>query len=127
MNIIIDETSKNVTINNSEIIIYGMKDKEILITGKFSMKNPYLADCLRMLIVEENSNLEIDSCTKIKISINYRLYMKSYYSELNMYNEYVKYKPKNGHEWYRFPHSFTLRENDKLIIKLDATITDKMS
>ncbi len=118
MNLTINDRSKNVTINTSEIIINGMKNKEILITGKHDIPNSYYADCLRMIIVDENSN-EISPHTKVRIIINSKPYIITHYAEFSMYNEYVKNKLKTCNEWYRFPQSFVLRENDKLIIKLE--------
>ena len=129
INFMIDERNKDiVTINDSEIVINGQKNKIIKIIGMNDVINPNDACTLFMKIIDEN-NKEIQTNSLIKISkiVNGKVESfpsRTFYADVNMYiNVYNEKKelinrPKTNLEWFRFKKSITLNENDKLIIKV---------
>ncbi len=126
MNFIIHDRSKNVTINDKKIVINGIKDKEIKITGTKDVVNYRHADALRVLFIDDNGNeFKLFMTVAITKEINNKiLYIPArlFYADINMYINYYNekkeliYRPKTCDEWYRFKNSFIIQENEQLII-----------
>lgn len=137
MNFTIDDESKNVELNDTEIIINGIKNKEIVINGMNDVPNYRHADTLRMLIIDDDGN-EIETSVIVSIikytnnKISY-IPARIFYADINMYRCYYNKKkelinrPKTPDEWYRFTKSFIIQENERLVIKPNFINSNKIS
>ena len=108
MNHMITELSDNVNITDSQIIINGIKDKEILITGTHSVANNYYADTFRAIIIESNCN-EISQTTEVIINKNSEKIVKLFYKDFDTH--------KICETFYRFAFTIILKENDILTLQ----------